>query len=200
MTLFLIMAAALTLVSFPQHNPLPPGYEKVLVWTDVEELDCHEPAAPASTLEDIKPTRTANFRIFGIYECRRPIFSADERNSYIEIVLQAETSKAKRIALKLQKEYLHTTKSSAPIGIQVSGGPEPELRKAVAALYRSELLQVLGPGSVRRLVMSENLAEVTADSAPLLLVRLHRVDSPELVSRVSIVTGGVKGEVQWREL
>lgn len=192
MELILVMTVMLGLISFPQHSALPPGSEAAFVSSELEEVECREEAMPTSSLGEVKPTRATHFRLFGQYECHRPIFSANERDPYVETVLKAEGNKAKQVSLKVLMGVQALSAPTGPIGIEIVGVEDVQLRNTLEALYRSELLAVLGPGRVR--------TSLGAAMVPRLVIRVRRVDSPELISKASIVMEDSGGEVTWREL
>jgi hypothetical protein len=200
MTLFLVMAAMLAFISFPDSRPLPPGSEAAFLSAEIVEADCREELEPDSALEKVQTSRASNFRIFGQSTCHRPVFAASERDVFIEAVVRSESVKAKQIALKVSSLLKQERgKNSGPLAVKVAGVEEPRLQTALEALYRAELVAVMGAGEVR-VANSAGSADGSQEARPVLLVKIRRVDAPDLISKVSLVMDDGRGEIRWLEL
>jgi len=78
-------------------------------------------------------------------------------------------------------------RSLAPIAVTIEGVDEADLSDMISAIYRNELTAVLGAGKV---------AHAVSDKAPLLRVRIRRVDVRENMTQVQFKVA----EGQWLDI
>lgn len=177
---FALLVVALMAVAFPSALPVHPGARVLLTGAEIEPVDCRESAPTGSVLEADAPTRTKNFQIMGSFDCRRPIFEAGERNSFIEHLVRSETSKAKRVAAELPSRLAALgSRERRPLGVIVQGINDPEMERLVSSIYRIELASTLGSGQVRRGVDDQNV--------PRLEIDLRRTLATDETSRVKLI-------------
>ena len=186
----IVLLAGLIFVANPDTLPVHPGAKAIFSGATPDSLVCDEEKIE-STLEVPAPTRTSNFRLRGSFNCRRPIFTHEERNSFVETVVRAEIPKAKRIAAAMQLKYQNSKTPLAPLFVNVRGLNEPEIESLVAAIYRIELSSTLGLGQI---------AVIESEKAPRLQIVLQRVSSPDLISKVQLGLLGPSGEFKWQDL
>lgn len=222
MEFFVLGALALGfgLIAFPNESPLPPSTVAALGLESRVVDECAEPLNPNTVdniLEAPRPDRTTGFKLRGSYRCHRPLFATDERDPYIEIAIRSESAKAKRVALDVRRRWSEwnnsinnnknneknndaneSTPTQPPLALAIRAAEagaslDPRLENAIATLYRTELVALLGPGRVSQ-------RPARGDEKSLLLIRLRRVDVPRLLSEVSLLTQNRQGEDQWLEL
>lgn len=188
--LILLGLAGLLFVSFPSASPVHPAAFALFAGDDAGSLECAPDLQPSTVDETSKPTRTANFRVGGNYRCRRPVFTAEERNPLFDEILVEETGRAPKVAAQVQA--LVGERPAGPIAVTVSGLGEVALEENIAALYRRELANVFVPGSVAHSALDPN--------GPRLEVRLRRTEEPSLMATARLGIPDRKGEVSWQEL
>jgi hypothetical protein len=187
MSLAVMVFVALLAIGVSNRTPVHPGAITLLIDGKTDSVECRESAGASNVLDASKPSRTANFSLRGTYECYRPIFTAEERDPYVDRVLEAEIPRAKSVAAALQQSY----REEAPLAVVVEGDADDALLAAVAAIYRAELLTTLGPSHVSRF---------ESEKSPALIVELHRVDVPQLMSRARLRFSNSKGAPIWRDI
>jgi hypothetical protein len=187
MSLAVIVFLALLSIGVSNRTPVHPGAISLLVDGKSDSIQCRESSGPSTVLEADKPSRTRNFSLQGSYDCYRPIFSADERDPFVDRVLEAEIPHARSVAAAVQQSY----DSNAPLAVKVEGDADEKILNAVAAIYRAELLTKLGPSRVSRFATDEH---------PALVIELHRVDVPQLMSRARLRFPNSKGAPLWRDI
>lgn len=189
MSLAIVVLIGLLAIGVSDRNPVHPVAASVMLVTPAEEIDC-QPAERSASQDDEKPNRTLHFRLSGEFDCRRPIFTADERDPIFERALRASVSDSKRVAEIIRTKL---TDPKRVLRLRINGDYPPEFLEAVAAIYRNELLSSLGAGRLVRGVSPE---------AAELVVELDRADLPELIAhpRLRLPSHSKGGEDQWLNL
>lgn len=187
MSLAIFVFVAILGIGVSNRSPVHPGALSLLLGNSSDAIDCRQASGASSVLEAEKPSRTSNFSLRGTYECRRPIFTEEERDPFTDRVLEAEIPRAKSVAAGLQKIY----EAPEPLAVVVQGDADPELLSAVAAIYRSELLVALGPSRVSRF---------EREAGPALMIEILRADVPQLMSRARLRQPNPKGAPVWRDI
>jgi DNA-binding transcriptional ArsR family regulator len=196
MAIAIVMVLALVAITSPKTSPVNPAALTLLTGRSSESIECRPAAGPDTVLDESAPNRAKTFSLVGSYECRRSVFTNEERDAFVERLLQAESSKAKRIASSLA-ERLREKNIVEPLGLVVTGLDDSELQRALAAVYRVELTSTLGAGRLSRL---EGLDPLSSTSQPYIEIEARRVDAPELMTKVQLVTRARNGERAWQEL
>ena len=191
MIVFALVVAGLITIAFPGASLFHPNAVSILMGSEPDDVACVESAAPSSSLEAARPSRTAQFSVLGSYSCRRLDFRLRERDSYVDLVIRAESAKAKRVASDLRGRL--TGVPVRPIAVRASGDGDHQVRELVASIYRTELAGALGPGRV-------TTGRADPDAAASLEIELQRSDSADTVSRAVFVTRDAKGGERWQEL
>lgn len=190
--MIILLFATVAWLGLSNVSPLHPAAVSLLTRTQTETLECQDSGDVAgSVLESPKPSRTSNFRLSGSYNCYRPLFRSDERNPYVDRVLQAETDHAHRVAVTLAKQL--EGRLLGPVQLRIEGVDNPALTENLAALYRAELTSTLGAGQVSR-TSGENA------HSPILKIEIHRSDVAEQMASVYVHFPESKGAIHWKEL
>jgi hypothetical protein len=187
----MLLALLLTLgmLTLADRSPLHPSAFSLLLVQDIDEVDCRESTAFDSAIDAPGPSRTSTFSLSGSYTCRRPVLDAKVRNPYVDQALRAEDSRAKRVALSLERQL--RDRNVAPIAVKVEGLQDFNLTMHLEAMYRNELSAALGTKRVRRM-LSEN--------SPVLVIQMRKVDVPELMSTARLKLIDKQGEVTWLDI
>ncbi len=201
MGLVIVLFVALFTISNSNSSFVHPSGIALLTGQTEADLDCRQPVSPNLSLESERPSRAASFGMIGKYECRRPIFSFDERDPFIERLLQIQSANAKRVATEVDAR-LRGDARLVHLDVEgIAGGLDDEkLLDAVATIYRNELNQALGRGRVARLPAES--AEAVKAGNLVLVIHVRRVDDAELMVQARLTTGAAKrtGELEWLEL
>lgn len=189
----LVLFASVLAIGFSHRSAVHPGAVQMLASDPIDNLQCRDGEGPESSLEAPRPARSLGTNISGQYRCYRPVFNSDERNPYIDLALTAESARAKRVVQSLSRQLELQKPVPNTIGVRIEGVPEAGLRADLAAIYRVELNALLGAGHVRYGAEPEV-------GQPVLVIRVRRVDVPQLMSRAQLESLNKKGERAWIDI
>jgi hypothetical protein len=182
----------LSWIAFPNARVLHPNSAAALIGSEPEELECAPSPAADSALDGAKPSRATPFSQLGSYACARPIFRSDERNPFYDALFRVEAGRLKRVAEDVRgrlagEDKVFVRARPAP-GESFAGQRDEQALALVAAMYRVELEQALGPGRVAR-----------APNAPYALnIEVYKVDARDFMSH-AVLARTLNGAQAWQE-
>jgi hypothetical protein len=188
----IVLFAGIWYVGVANQSPVHPAAMSILSLEDPEDLDCQPDPGPDSVLDQPGPSRDAGLSLKGQFICHRRVFSANERDPYLNFALRTQAQQAKRVAVSLRHQLRDD--QSGPITIRIVGVDEEDLRAKIAAIYRTELLSELGPSRVTRGFSPDE------ESLPELRIDVRRVDVADKMTRARLKVRAANGDVQWLEI
>ena len=186
MSLVLVVLLGVLAIGVSNRNPVHPATASLLLQTEPEAIDC-QPSGPS---EFEKPNRVSHFRVSGEFDCRRPIFTREERDPVFDRAFEAAVADSLRVAEIVRAKLVGKDIS---IVVTITGDYPADVRETIASVYRNELLSSLGPGRLVRNASTET-AELSVD--------LQRADHSDLVAHARLrIPSGQKNEgASWQNL